>query len=41
MTSIVFGICVWNYALKKEERISVLQLISERLKRNKKNESFI
>lgn len=35
MTFIVFGICVWNYALKKEERISVLQLISERLKRNK------
>lgn len=35
MTSIVFGICVWNYALKKEERISVLQLINGRLKRNK------
>ena len=35
MTSIVFGISVWNYALKKEERISVLQLIYSRLKRNK------
>ena len=37
MTSIVFGIGVWKYALKKEERISVLQLISGRLKRNKEN----
>ena len=35
MTSIVFGIGVWKYALKKEERISVLQLIDSRLKRNK------
>lgn len=35
-TTIVFGFSVWNYALRKEERINISQMVNSRLKRNER-----